>query len=754
MASIYSSVLRDGNIILKEVQDGTKTIYFGSYLEIEIPVEGAQTPTPTATQTPTVTHTPTITHTPTATEPGSPTDTPTPTATTTATKTPTPAATSTPTPTATQGASPTPTATQSADLIFADGFEFGDLSSWSSSVTDGGDLSATSGAALVGSYGMQAVIDDNNAIYVKDDSPNMEDHYVARLDPSCSLRTGFDPNSINMANNDSHFIFAGYKNFIEPAERVELRYSSGNYQIRVQIRTDFWFTYTGYYNISDDIHFIEIDWWASSGAGANDGGLILYIDGQQKQQLTGIDNDLQYVSSARLGAVTEIDTGTRGTYFFDAFESQTEGYIGPVAWLPGFPVAHASPLEGMLANVSYWILSLLQNLWEKITALIHPTSALSSNAQESISAAMAMAMSQASIPEGQVWKTYYYAGLQRVAMRVEGDPDSEKNGVFYLLSDHLGSTSVTTDSEGNFKAELRYTVWGTVRYNSGDMPTDYTYTGQRSEMDSFSLMYYNARWYDPALGRFAQADTIIPEPGNPLAWDRYAYSLNNPLYYTDPSGYTPWFIEGWDDEYMHKQSGNTCAIVAIAVSMSILYGSKITQRDIQFLFPQTYLSIDLNIINIDELKFLEIDGIGVLPYQQAKIWGFDLDMALSGTYSKGNRASLLRNLKHSLPTVVSFALPVLEGVGHSLVVIGYDPDTDEFTFFDPAKGERYEESEFASIWGGNETTFMDAWQNNGNYFVPEGAMVTLQLKTLPPQNFSGGPYGAGDSSALGFELFT
>ena len=58
-----------------------------------------------------------------------------------------------------------------------------------------------------------------------------------------------------------------------------------------------------------------------------------------------------------------------------------------------------------------------------------------------------------------------------------------------------------------------------------------------SMTDAFGLMYYNARWYDPALGRFSQADTLIPGAGNPLAWDRYAYTLDNPLRYTDPSGH-------------------------------------------------------------------------------------------------------------------------------------------------------------------------------------------------------------------------
>jgi hypothetical protein len=36
------------------------------------------------------------------------------------------------------------------------------------------------------------------------------------------------------------------------------------------------------------------------------------------------------------------------------------------------------------------------------------------------------------------------------------------------------------------------------------------------------------------------ADTIIPQPGNPMAWDRYSYGLNNPLRYTDPTGHSFW----------------------------------------------------------------------------------------------------------------------------------------------------------------------------------------------------------------------
>ncbi len=83
-----------------------------------------------------------------------------------------------------------------------------------------------------------------------------------------------------------------------------------------------------------------------------------------------------------------------------------------------------------------------------------------------------------------------------------------------------------------------YKPWGEVRYSSGTLPTDYTYTGQYSHTADFGLMYYNARWYDPALGRFAQADTMVPTASQGTqAWDRFAYGLNNPSRYVDPSGH-------------------------------------------------------------------------------------------------------------------------------------------------------------------------------------------------------------------------
>jgi RHS repeat-associated protein len=62
------------------------------------------------------------------------------------------------------------------------------------------------------------------------------------------------------------------------------------------------------------------------------------------------------------------------------------------------------------------------------------------------------------------------------------------------------------------------------------------FTGQRQE-SGFGLYDYNARYYDPTIGRFVSADSIVPGAGKPQALNRYAYTLNNPLKYIDPSGH-------------------------------------------------------------------------------------------------------------------------------------------------------------------------------------------------------------------------
>ena len=43
--------------------------------------------------------------------------------------------------------------------------------------------------------------------------------------------------------------------------------------------------------------------------------------------------------------------------------------------------------------------------------------------------------------------------------------------------------------------------------------------------------------FRPGIGRFASADTIVPDPVNPQSLNRYSYVNNNPLLYIDPFGH-------------------------------------------------------------------------------------------------------------------------------------------------------------------------------------------------------------------------
>ncbi|HEY6074068.1 MAG TPA: metallophosphoesterase, partial [Anaerolineales bacterium] len=223
----------------------------------------------------------------------------------------------TPTPTPTNTPTPTPTP-NGADPIFSDGFESGDLSAWTSNSNGLGDLSASAGAAIVGGFGLSALINDNTSMYVTDDTPNVEPVYRSRF--------YFDPNSISMVSGDTHFIFTGYSGTTTAVLRIAFRSSSGAYQIRGNLlnNSGTWIN-TSWFTISDAPHFIETYWRSD----ATNGGLTLWIDGVQKADLTGVANDTRRIDRVQLGAVSGIDTGTRGTYYFDAFESRRQTYIGP-----------------------------------------------------------------------------------------------------------------------------------------------------------------------------------------------------------------------------------------------------------------------------------------------------------------------------------------------------------------------------------------------------------------------------------------
>jgi hypothetical protein len=168
---------------------------------------------------------------------------------------------------------------------------------------------------------MQVLINnDATNIYVSDNTPNLESRYRARF--------YFDPNGIAMADASAHYIFIGYD--ASSVFQVDFRISGGNYQIRLRQNNDAGsVSSTNWATISDAPHSIELEWWAATAAGANNGGVTLWIDGVQSAGLTGVDNDTRRIDRVSLGAVSGVDTTTLGAYFIDAFESRRQIYIGP-----------------------------------------------------------------------------------------------------------------------------------------------------------------------------------------------------------------------------------------------------------------------------------------------------------------------------------------------------------------------------------------------------------------------------------------
>jgi RHS repeat-associated protein len=142
--------------------------------------------------------------------------------------------------------------------------------------------------------------------------------------------------------------------------------------------------------------------------------------------------------------------------------------------------------------------------------------------------------------------------------------DTVKNGanlkeIYYIHADYLGSWLAITNSAGSLTNKYSYDAWGRLRnpatwellpisitdalvnLNAMQPRFDRGYTGHEI-MAGFGLINMNGRLYDPYLQRFLSPDNEVQDPLNTQNFNRYTYCLNNPLRYTDPSGYEwdPW----------------------------------------------------------------------------------------------------------------------------------------------------------------------------------------------------------------------
>lgn len=131
---------------------------------------------------------------------------------------------------------------------------------------------------------------------------------------------------------------------------------------------------------------------------------------------------------------------------------------------------------------------------------------------------------------------HIYLGSQRIAT-------ARRDRFYYYHTDHLGGTNVATDRDGVVREIREYSPFGATAFSHVvyDDPADQGrfYFTQHYEDPESGLIFMQARYYDPELGRFMTPDTIVPDPGLTESFNRYSYVYNNPISYNDPSGNFP-----------------------------------------------------------------------------------------------------------------------------------------------------------------------------------------------------------------------
>jgi len=208
-------------------------------------------------------------------------------------------------------------------VLFADGFESGDFTKWSTTGGTPGRISVTLGGQGGGTRKMQAAISSGTSGYVQDNTPANETSYRARF--------YFNPNGYTTGNGGNPTpvtIFSGLNTASATVFQVQYRRSSNTgYQVCLVVSRaggGGGTTSTSWYTINNNAwNAIEIAWQSAASASAS-----LYTGGTLRQTLTVLNTSGFTLDTVRLGPQ---GTGlpNSGTVYFDSFISTRNLYIGP-----------------------------------------------------------------------------------------------------------------------------------------------------------------------------------------------------------------------------------------------------------------------------------------------------------------------------------------------------------------------------------------------------------------------------------------
>ena len=171
----------------------------------------------------------------------------------------------------------------------------------------------------------------------------------------------------------------------------------------------------------------------------------------------------------------------------------------------------------------------------------------------------------------------------------DGDTSTLKDE--YLFSDALGSIVAVANQLGGVTERFQYDPWGRPRHGLNwtlltdtawfELERDENTTGKgftgHEMLDQVGVIHMGGRIYDPTLGRFMSADPVVKGLKNTESYNRYSYVLNNPMSYTDPTGYS-WWSENITDKWRdfrkeYKREIMQCALGPVGEAL-FRYGGR------------------------------------------------------------------------------------------------------------------------------------------------------------------------------------
>jgi len=199
-------------------------------------------------------------------------------------------------------------------------------------------------------------------------------------------------------------------------------------------------------------------------------------------------------------------------------------------------------------------------------------------------------------------------------------------------------------------------------------------------------MYYNARWYDSSVGRFAQADTVVPD--GVQGYDRYVYANNSPVKNTDPTGHWP------------CDSLGSCFSLATSAATSALnspLANYAAYEIAQKYFPATAKGSQAQVSASGSLLYGIVGEKNVITSADGKLMTFDSSGGGLGTAQAGIAVSTGPIFGDGFDSPQDFAGPALQGSVSVGLVAG--PAADAWTSMSIVSNNGKAQTILGQVWG-------------------------------------------------------